>query len=54
VIWLLRLYMLPFLFSLRYTSLKNRPASVQAVFIGGFSLLLAAFMLAIGWVTTKI
>ena len=32
--------MIPFLFSMRYTNLKDRPASVQAVFIGGFSLLL--------------
>ena len=47
-------YMIPFLFSMRYTYLKDRPASVQAVFIGGFSLLLTAFMLAIGWLASQI
>ena len=39
---------------MRYTTLKDRPASVQAVFIGGFTLALTAFMLGIGWLTTKI
>jgi hypothetical protein len=47
-------FLIPFLFSMRYTYLKGRPASVQAVFIGGFSLLLAAFMLAAGWVAGKL
>ena len=47
-------YTIPFLFSMRYTTLKDRPTSVQAVFIGGFTLLLTAFMLGIGWLTTKI
>jgi hypothetical protein len=47
-------YMLPFLVSLRHTSLRNRPASVQAIFIGGWSVLLTVFMLGIGWVTTKL
>jgi hypothetical protein len=47
-------FLIPFLFSLRYTYLKGRPASVQAVFIAGFSLLLAAFMLATGWVAGKL
>ena len=47
-------YMIPLLFSMRHTNLKGRPASVQAVFIGGFTLLLTAFMLGIGWLTTKI
>ena len=35
-------YMIPFLFSMRYTYLKDRPASVQAVFIGGFTLVLTS------------
>jgi hypothetical protein len=47
-------YTIPFLFSMRYTTLKDRPASVQAVFIGGFTLLLTAFMLGVGWLTTRI
>jgi hypothetical protein len=47
-------YTIPFLFSMRYTSLKDRPASVQAVFIGGFTLLLTAFMLAVGWLASQI
>jgi hypothetical protein len=40
--------------SMRYTYLKNRPNSVQAVFIGGISLLLTLFFLGTGWLTTKI
>jgi hypothetical protein len=47
-------YMVPYLFSMRYTNLKDRPASVQAVFIGGFTVLLTAFMLAIGWLASQI
>jgi hypothetical protein len=39
---------------MRYTWLKRRPASVQAVFIGGLSLALAAFMLAAGWLAAQI
>ena len=47
-------FLIPYLFSMRYTYLKDRPASVQAVFIAGFSLLLTAFMLATGWLASKI
>ena len=47
-------YLIPFLYSLRYTNLKDRPGSVQAVFIGGFTLLLTAFMLAVGWLASQI
>jgi len=47
-------YMLPIVFSTRYTYLKDRPASVQAVFIGGITLIIVAIMLAAGWVTTQI
>jgi hypothetical protein len=47
-------FMVPMLFSMRYTYLKGRPGSVQAVFIVGFSLLLAAFMLACGWIAAQI
>ena len=52
------LSIMPFLFSLvysmRYTYLKGRPASVQAVFIGGMTLLLAVVMLAAGWVAAQL
>lgn len=47
-------FLIPMLFSMRYTYLKGRPAAVQAVFIGGFSVLLMAFMLAAGWVAGKL
>jgi hypothetical protein len=47
-------FLIPFLFSMRYTQLKGRPRAVQAVFIAGFSLLLTAFMLAAGWVAGKL
>jgi hypothetical protein len=39
---------------MRYTYLKNRPASVQAVFIGGLTLVLAAIMLAAGWLNSRL
>ena len=47
-------FMIPLLLSMRYTWLKRRPASVQAVFIGGMSLAIAAFMLAAGWLAAQI
>jgi len=47
-------FIAPMLFGLRYTSLKERPASVQAVFIGGFTLLMAAFFLAVGWIAAQL
>ena len=47
-------FIVPFLYSLRYTYLKNRSVAVQAVFIAGWSLLIAGFMLAVGWVGTQI
>lgn len=49
---------LPFLFalnySMRYTFLKGRPASVQAVFIGGSTLVVTAILLAAGWVAAQL
>jgi hypothetical protein len=33
---------------------KPRPNSVHPVFIGGITLLLTAFFLGAGWITTKI
>jgi hypothetical protein len=47
-------YMVPMLVSLRYTYLKNRPASVQAVFIIGHTLVIAAIMLAAGWLAAQL
>jgi hypothetical protein len=40
--------------SMRYTYLKGRPNSVQAVFIAGITLLLTLFFLATGWLGARI
>jgi len=52
------LSMMPFMFSiiysLRYTWLKGRPGSVQAIFIGALTLAMAAFFLAVGWLADLI
>ena len=47
-------FMVAMLVSMRYTYLKGRPNSVQAVFIGGITLILTLFFLGAGWITTKI
>jgi hypothetical protein len=47
-------YTVPTLFSMRYTYLKERSASVQAVFILGLALVLAGIMLAAGWVAGRL
>ena len=47
-------FVVPLLYSMRYTYLKKRSVAVQAVFIAGWSLLIAGFMLAVGWVGTQI
>jgi hypothetical protein len=47
-------FLIPYIFSLRYTYLKHRPVSVQAVFIAGFSLILTLMMLAAGWISAQI
>lgn len=47
-------FIVPTLFSMRYTWLKRRPAIVQAVFIGGMSLLVAMLMLAAGWLAAQL
>jgi hypothetical protein len=46
--------MVAMLLSMRYTYLKGRPNSVQAVFMGGITLLLTLFFLGTGWLTTRI
>ncbi len=47
-------FMVGMLVSMRYTYLKGRPNSVQIVFIGGITLILAVFFLGAGWLATKI
>jgi hypothetical protein len=47
-------FIVPMLMSMRYTSLKRRPAGVQAVFIGGLLLLVTAILLAAGWVAGQL
>ena len=45
-------WMLPWLFSLRYTSLKGRPGLVQAVFVAGSAAVVIAIMLVATWLNT--
>ena len=47
-------YLLPYLLSLHYTSLKGRSARAQAILIGGLGVALAAFFMGVGWISTKI
>jgi hypothetical protein len=47
-------YILPFLLSLRYTSLRGRSGRTQAVFVTGLGTLLAAFLLVVAWIGAKI
>lgn len=42
-------FLFPMLYSQRYWALKGRPASVQAVLIGGPALIVLAIALAAGW-----
>jgi hypothetical protein len=50
----LMMFIIPLLFSMRYTYLKGRPASVQAVFVAGITLILALFFLAAGWLAGRL
>ena len=47
-------FIIPLLLSMRYTYLKTRPASVQAVFVIGVSVLIAGFMLGAGWIAGQL
>lgn len=47
-------FMFPLIYSMRYTYLKGRPASVQAIFIGGVTLVIAAIFLAAGLIAARI
>lgn len=47
-------FMIGLLLSMRYTYLKGRSAAVQAIFIGGLTLLLTAFFVVIGLIASRI
>jgi hypothetical protein len=47
-------YLLPYLFSLHYTSLKGRSTRAQAILIGGLGVALAAFFVVVGWISTQV
>jgi hypothetical protein len=47
-------FLVPYLFSLRYTSLKGRSLRTQSIFIGGMILLLTLILGTAGWVASKI
>jgi hypothetical protein len=47
-------FLVPYLFSLRYTSLKGRSVRTQSVFIGGMILVLTLILGTAGWIAAKI
>jgi hypothetical protein len=47
-------FLLPYLFSLRYTSLKGRSPRTQSIFIGGMILVLTLILGTAGWLASKI
>lgn len=47
-------FLVPYLFSLRYTSLKGRSLRTQSVFIGGIILVLTLILGLAGWIAAKI
>ena len=47
-------YLIPYLFSLHYTSLKGRSARAQTVLVLGLGVFLSAFLVLIGWISAKI
>jgi hypothetical protein len=47
-------YLLPYLVSLHYTSLKGRSGGTQMIRISGLGLVLTAFLLLVGWIGTRI
>lgn len=47
-------FMIGMLASMRYTYLKGRPNNVQAVFIGGISVLMTLFFLGTGWLAAHL
>lgn len=47
-------FLVPYLFSLHYTSLKGRSLRTQSIFIGGMILLLTLILGSAGWIASKI
>jgi len=47
-------FLVPYLFSLRYTSLKGRSLRTQAIFIGGMILMLTLILGTAGWIASKL
>jgi hypothetical protein len=47
-------YLVPYLFSLRYTSLKGRSLRAQSIFIGGMILILTLILGTTGWIASRI
>ena len=47
-------FLVPYVFSLRYTSLKGRSLPTQSIFIGGMILVLALILGTAGWIASKI
>ncbi|PYQ30570.1 MAG: hypothetical protein DMF56_07100 [Acidobacteria bacterium] len=47
-------FLVPYLFSLRYTSLKGRSLRTQSIFIGGTILLLTLILGSAGWIASKL
>jgi hypothetical protein len=47
-------FMVPYLFSLHYTSLKGRSVAAQAVFIGGTTVIITLILATAGWIASKI
>jgi hypothetical protein len=47
-------FLVPYLFSLRYTSLKGRSLRTQSIFIGGMTLVLTLILGSAGWIASKI
>jgi hypothetical protein len=47
-------FLVPYLVSLRYSSLKGRSLATQSIFIGGMALVLIAILGTAGWIASKL
>jgi hypothetical protein len=47
-------FLVPYLFSMRYTSLKDRTLRTQTIFIGGMILVLTLILGTAGWIAARI
>ncbi len=47
-------FLVPYLISMRYTSLKGRSLATQSIFIGGMILLVTLILGTAGWIAAKI